>query len=57
VVTFGREVSAAVVAEGIETPGELRTARLLDVDAAQGFLIGRPEAAGPEWALHPSRSD
>jgi PAS domain S-box-containing protein len=50
VVTFGREVSAAVVAEGIETAAELRTARLLDVDAAQGFLIGRPSPAGPDWA-------
>jgi PAS domain S-box-containing protein len=50
VVTFGREVSAAVVAEGIETPGELRTARALDVDAAQGYLIGRPTPAGPGWA-------
>jgi PAS domain S-box-containing protein len=49
VVTFGREVSAAVVAEGVETPGELRTARMLDVDAAQGYLIGRPAPAGPEW--------
>jgi PAS domain S-box-containing protein len=49
VVTFGREVSATVVAEGIETPAELRTARLLDVDAAQGFLIGRPAPPGPGW--------
>ena len=48
VVTFGREVNAAVVAEGIETPAELRTARLLDVDAAQGYFIGRPTPA-PEW--------
>jgi PAS domain S-box-containing protein len=53
VVTFGREVSAVVVAEGIETPAELRTARLLDVDAAQGYFIGRPAPAGPEWALQP----
>jgi PAS domain S-box-containing protein len=51
VVTFGREVSAVVVAEGIETPAELRTARLLDVDAAQGYFIGRPAPAGPDWAL------
>jgi PAS domain S-box-containing protein len=50
VVTFGREVKATVVAEGIETAAELRTARLLDVDCAQGFLIGRPSPAGPGWA-------
>ena len=50
VVTFGRDVGAVVVAEGIETPAELRTARLLEVDAAQGFLIGRPAPAGPGWA-------
>jgi PAS domain S-box-containing protein len=52
VVKFGREVNAAVVAEGIETPAELRTARLLDVDAAQGYFIGRPAPAG-DWAPGP----
>jgi PAS domain S-box-containing protein len=51
VVRFGREVDAAVVAEGIETPAELRTARLLDVDAAQGYFIGKPAPAGPDWAV------
>jgi PAS domain S-box-containing protein len=51
VVRFGREVDAAVVAEGVETPAELRTARLLDVDAAQGYFIGRPAPAGPDWAV------
>jgi PAS domain S-box-containing protein len=54
VVTFGREVNAAVVAEGVETPDELRTARALDVDAAQGYLIGRPAPAGPGWGARDS---
>jgi PAS domain S-box-containing protein len=49
VVTFARDVGAAVIAEGIETAGELRTARLLRVEAAQGYFIARPSPAGAEW--------
>jgi PAS domain S-box-containing protein len=50
VVTFGLDVGATVIAEGIETAGELEWARQLGVMAGQGYLIGRPAAAGPHWA-------
>ena len=38
VVSLGRSVGKSVVAEGVETPGQLRTLRRLGVDRAQGFL-------------------
>ncbi|HEY6057210.1 MAG TPA: EAL domain-containing protein, partial [Candidatus Limnocylindrales bacterium] len=33
---------AMVVAEGVETPGQLRVIQALEVTAAQGYLLGRP---------------
>lgn len=39
----GRQ-GAAVVAEGVETPEQLRALRELGVPAAQGYLLGRPSA-------------
>lgn len=42
VVMFALEVDASVVAEGIETIGELRTVQMLGVDTGQGYLLGRP---------------
>jgi diguanylate cyclase (GGDEF)-like protein len=33
---------ALVIAEGIETPGQLDLVRSLGIDAGQGFLLGRP---------------
>ncbi|MGA8295690.1 MAG: EAL domain-containing protein [Acidimicrobiales bacterium] len=42
VVTFAPELGATVVAEGIETNGELDTLRRLGVDCGQGYLLGRP---------------
>jgi PAS domain S-box-containing protein len=53
VVTFGREVGAQVIAEGVETPAELRAVRQLGVGAAQGYCVGRPAAAAAGWG--PSR--
>ena len=40
-----------VVAEGVETPGQLELMRELECDRAQGFLIGRPMAAEELEAL------
>ena len=40
---------AAVIAEGIETPEQLRLVRELGVSAGQGYLLGRP---GTETYLH-----
>jgi PAS domain S-box-containing protein len=50
VVMFGLEMDAVIVAEGIESEAELRTAQDLGIDAAQGFLIGRPTADVPRWS-------
>jgi len=44
-VAFGRQTSADVVAEGIETKQELDTLRALGVRYWHGFLLGRPSAA------------
>jgi EAL domain-containing protein (putative c-di-GMP-specific phosphodiesterase class I) len=43
---------ALVVAEGVETPEQLRVIRSLGITAAQGYLLGRP---GP--VLHQERID
>lgn len=42
IVTMAREIGASVVAEGIETQGELNTALDVGVDAAQGYFLARP---------------
>ncbi len=43
-VRFAEEIDATVVAEGIETPGELAVLRDLGVRWGQGFFLGRPAA-------------
>lgn len=43
---FANRFDAEVVAEGVETPGELATLRRLGVPMAQGFLLARP---APQW--------
>ena len=45
---FAGEVGATVIAEGVETMGELDAAHQLGVQAAQGFLTGRPVPVA-EW--------
>jgi diguanylate cyclase (GGDEF)-like protein len=47
---IARNSAAAIVAEGIETPSELRAVRGLRIAFGQGYLIGRPQAR-PEPAL------
>lgn len=42
VVAFAHEFGAVVVAEGIETPGQLEAAQELGIDLGQGWLLGRP---------------
>ncbi|HEX2086358.1 MAG TPA: EAL domain-containing protein [Solirubrobacteraceae bacterium] len=42
-MTFADDVGARMVAEGIETPGELRTLREMGVRLGQGFYLSRPE--------------
>ncbi|MCU1667901.1 MAG: Diguanylate phosphodiesterase [Blastococcus sp.] len=50
VVAFAHDMGAIVVAEGIETPDELRILRDLGVDSAQGYLLGRPTTSAEDWA-------
>ena len=45
IVAIGRRVGAMVVATGIEHVAELDVVRALGVEAAQGYLIGRPVLA------------
>ncbi len=48
-VEFAASIGATLVAEGIETEGELATLREIGVPAGQGYLLGRPAAAPSEW--------
>ena len=42
---LARRWGASVVAEGIETPEQLRVVRELEIAAGQGYLLGRPGSA------------
>jgi EAL domain-containing protein (putative c-di-GMP-specific phosphodiesterase class I)/AmiR/NasT family two-component response regulator len=44
-LTFAREVSATVIAEGIETEAELETLRGLGATLGQGYYLARPREA------------
>jgi diguanylate cyclase (GGDEF)-like protein/PAS domain S-box-containing protein len=44
VIELGRRLSIDVVAEGVETPGQLAVLRELGCRYLQGFLLGRPTA-------------
>ena len=46
VVAFAQEVGTSVIAEGVETRGELDVLREAEVHLVQGFLLARP---GPPW--------
>ena len=53
-IAFAREAGCALIAEGIETPGELATLQDLGVGFGQGYLLGRPapvEAIAPAWPV------
>jgi len=41
-VSLARDIGAALVAEGVETPGELETIRGFGFRYAQGYLIAHP---------------
>ena len=53
-VTFAGEIGAVLVAEGVESVGELRALRTLGIPAAQGYRLGRP---GPMSALRAEYRD
>jgi EAL domain-containing protein (putative c-di-GMP-specific phosphodiesterase class I) len=42
VVALSRSLGLEVVAEGVETPGQLEKLKLADCDSAQGFLFSKP---------------
>ena len=42
IITMSHSLSMQVVAEGVETEGQLEQVRELGCDAAQGYAIGRP---------------
>ncbi|MEO8470514.1 MAG: bifunctional diguanylate cyclase/phosphodiesterase [Chloroflexota bacterium] len=43
-VDLARRWGALTIAEGVETPEQLQMIRVLDIDAGQGYLLGRPSA-------------
>ncbi|WP_143425097.1 putative bifunctional diguanylate cyclase/phosphodiesterase [Geodermatophilus pulveris] len=51
IVTLGQTLDLSLVAEGIETSGELRSLEALGVQLGQGFHLGRP---GPAALVCPS---
>lgn len=50
-VTFGHEMGAVLVAEGVETSEELEALAALGFDAAQGYLLGRPAPLADALAM------
>ncbi len=51
IIRLAHAIGLYVVAEGVETTGQLETLRLLECDRAQGFLLGRPGAPAATDAL------
>jgi PAS domain S-box-containing protein len=49
VVMFSLDVGATVIAEGVETAPELCMVANLGIEAAQGYLLGRPSADPQDW--------
>ena len=46
IVDLARKLGLSVIAEGIETTAQLEALRGLGVELGQGYLMGRPAAAG-----------
>jgi len=44
IITLAKDLGAKIVAEGVETDGELKYLRLKEVDVIQGFIFARPES-------------
>jgi len=45
VMALGRSLAMRVVAEGVETEGQLALLRAMNCDEVQGYLLGRPGPA------------
>lgn len=50
-VSFSRDIGSELVAEGVETPSEMRTLEGLGVDLAQGYLFGKPSTLADQPTL------
>jgi EAL domain-containing protein (putative c-di-GMP-specific phosphodiesterase class I) len=48
---FSEKAGISLIAEGVETPDELRTLRSIGVRLAQGYLFARPDSPIPEACL------
>jgi EAL domain-containing protein (putative c-di-GMP-specific phosphodiesterase class I)/CheY-like chemotaxis protein len=55
IVYFAKKSGCRLIAEGIETEGERDQLRALGVDLGQGYLLGRPAAAGEQPDPAPAR--
>lgn len=53
-VHFAQTLGSEVLAEGVETPDQLRALKALGIDMVQGYLLGRPEEAR-QYGIHPSK--
>jgi EAL domain-containing protein (putative c-di-GMP-specific phosphodiesterase class I) len=56
-VDFTQQIGTTLVAEGIETVGELKVLTELGIDAGQGYLLGRPSVMPKDWASWNTRLD
>jgi len=48
---MGRALDATVIAEGVETPGQLAWLRSAGCPCAQGFFFAKPQTAADCFAL------
>ncbi len=55
-IYYARETDCQILAEGIETAGELGTLKLLGIKKGQGYLLGRPVSFSEARALLGSRA-
>lgn len=56
-VDFTDQIGTTLVAEGIETVGELKVLTELGIEAGQGYLLGRPSVRPQDWASWNTRQD
>jgi EAL domain-containing protein (putative c-di-GMP-specific phosphodiesterase class I) len=50
-IEFGQDTDCKIIAEGVETEGEMSILRELGVHAAQGWLLGRPVPIEELWRV------
>jgi EAL domain-containing protein (putative c-di-GMP-specific phosphodiesterase class I) len=48
-VDFAQQLGTTLIAEGIETVGELKVLTELGISAGQGYLLGRPSVMHHDW--------